>query len=393
MDTTYDDFATVKLLRFETVQLRSPAITAVTFYQGKPPLEYIQGKAEEIFAQNPWIQGRLSKVSGKLALRYPKTSRGIGQFVRVLGIPALRSDMGFSDLARVLKNVVVKTGSSCLNKEEDLFRIVVAQIADDKFALVVSMSHVYADGYTFYEVHKMLSSIEQVRPLIVERLHSSGKDVDAAMRGGDDSLPWLSSPGFVMNVLGTLLRGRASTSNLFAVDQRKIAEWKKEHETDNNGKFVSSNDIITSRFFAQTACDLIFMTVNFRDRVPEITRNHAGNYERLVAYQREDFAQPELIRSSLSDYRRAMSGKLPGFFKSIRTKLGAITNWATFYQDVVLPDCKLLFHRPVVDTALFVPFEHTVIVFKSQQEQLSVVTCCKNTFVLSKMEILKERIV
>jgi hypothetical protein len=73
--------------------------------------------------------------------------------------------------------------------------------------------------------------------------------------------------------------------------------------------------------------------------------------------------------------------------------MGAITNLATPYQDVHLPDCRLSFHRPVVDSAPFFPFEHTVYIVKAHDEQLALVTCCKDPSVLPKVDILGDRIV
>lgn len=392
MNTT-GNFSTVRLLNLEAAQLKIGTVTAVTFYRGTPPMEYIEGKLKEIFDKNPWIQGRLENPEKKLVLRYPSVAREIGGFLGVVSIPALRFDMGFAELAEALKDLVIKQGSLCLNKEEDLFRVTVVKISEDQFALVVSMSHVYADGYTFYEVHKMLSSEEPARPLIAERVYSFRRDLDTTIRDGYDVLPWLSSPGFAANVIGAWLRGNTPTANLFTINQGVIEEAKKKYQASHKPKFISANDVITSEFFTRTACDLVFMVVNFRERIPHITMDHAGNYEALVGYQREDFASPELIRQSLSDFRRPLSGKLPGFFRSTRVKLGVITNWATFYRDIVLPGCELLFHRPVIDPARFVPFEHTLTLFKSRQEQLSVITRCKEKSVLSSSNLLETRIV
>src|SRR5580692_1757099 len=215
MDTTCNGFETVNLLKFESVQLKSPTITRVTFYEGNPPLQHIKGKLTEIFNDNPWLQGRLTSRNGKLVLRYLKTSRVIDPFLRVVSMPVLSFDMGFSDLVKALRDLVIKRGSLCVNKEEDLFRVIVARISEDKFALIVSMSHVIADGHTFYQVYKMLSTRESARSLIVDRVYSSRDDIDAVIRGGEDSLPWLSSPGLVVNVAGTLLRRRSGTLNLF----------------------------------------------------------------------------------------------------------------------------------------------------------------------------------
>jgi hypothetical protein len=301
--------------------------------------------------------------------------------------------MGFSDFNEQLKDLVVKRGSLCVDKDEDLFKVIVANIAEDKFALIVSMSHVIADGFTFYEVYKMLSASEPVRPLIVERVYTGRKEMGQVIRGGDDTLPWMGSPGFVLNVAGALIRRRAQTLNLFTVDESKIAELKKNYAASNQPKFISTNDIITSGFFSKTACDLMFMTVNFRDRIPSLTKQHAGNYESLIAYQRRDFATPELIRSAQTDFRRAVSGKLPGFFRATRVKMGAMTNLATLYQEVELPGCRLVFHRPVVEGGPFVAFEQMVMIFRPHRNQVSVITCSKDPSILSTMEILKERVV
>jgi hypothetical protein len=393
MVATGGDVETVRLLKFESVQLRTPTTTMMTFYEGRPPLDYIKDRVTEICDKNPWLQGRLSKEKGRLFLEYPKNAREIGPYLRVVSLPALSHDMSFTNLNQALKGMVVKRGFLCVDKDEVLFRVVVAEIAEDRFAVVVALSHVYADGYTFYEVHKMLSMTESARPLIVGRVYSSRADINTAMRGGEDALSWLGSPGFAVNAAGSLLRRRPPVVNLFRVDQRKVDERKREYEAKNEGKFISSNDIVTSDFFSMTDCDLMFMTVNFRNRIPHLTQYHAGNYQGLIAYQREDFATPDLIRSAMSDYRRAISGKLPGFFRSTRVKLGAITNLATPYQDVELPGCRLSFHRPVVDAAPFFPFEHTVYIVKSHDRQLCLVTCSKDTAVLPKVDILEEKIV
>jgi hypothetical protein len=393
MGTTNSDFETVRLLKFEGMQLRATPITRVTFYEGRPPLEYIRDRLSAIVTENAWLQGRLVKQEGRLVLRYPKTASGIAKSLRVMDFPGLSFDMGFAELAAALEGAIIKRGAFCVGKDEDLFRVTVARVADGRFAVVMSMSHVYADTPTFYEIHKMLSTAEKVRPLIVERVYSSNRDMNAMCGGQVDAIPWLTSPGFVVNVTGTLIRRRKPTVNLFQVDRRKIDERKKEYESGNKPKFITTNDIITAEFFSKTACDLMFMSINVRNRIPHLTSDHAGNYACLIACQREDFARPELIRVALSQYRRAMSGELPGFFRSTRVKLGAVSNSATLYRTVELPESRLLFHRPVLDTATFFPFEFALFIFKSDEAEVSLVTCCKETSGLAKMDILREQVV
>jgi hypothetical protein len=394
MDTTGNGHQAVKLLRFETVQLRSPTVPRVTFYEGRPPMDFIREKVAEMCRKNPWLQGRLTSEDGRVVLRYPKTPYGIDRYLRVIDVPSMSFEMGFPEFANALKALSPKRGNLCVDKEEDLFRVIVINISENRFALALAMSHVYSDGHTFYQVHKMLSSEEPVRALIVDRIYSSLADIDALIPGGHDTFRWMLSPGFVVNMGGKILGRRKPKLHLFTVNHRMIDERKKEYEANYKPKFISSNDVLTSEFFAKTDCDVMLMTVNFRGRLPHLTADHAGNYQSIIAYQREDFASPELIRTAFHNYRRAVSGTLPGFLRSTRLKIGAITNAAGFYQDVVLPGCKVLSHRPViVDDTPLIPFQHIVFVFKARNDQMGVITGSRNSSALSSLEVLQDRIV
>ena len=394
MNTTGNGHESIKLLRFEKVQLRSPTVPRVTFYEGRPPMDFIREKVAELCRKNPWLQGRLTNDNGRVVLRYPKSPNGIDRYLRVIDVPSMSFDMGFPEFADALKELSPKRGNLCVDKEEDLFRIIVVNISENRFALVLAMSHVYSDGHTFYQVHKMLSSTAPVRPLIVERIYSSLADIDAVIPGGHDTFRWMLSPGFVVNMASSMLLRRRPKLHLFTVNQRMIDERKKDYEANHKPKFISSNDVLTSEFFSKTDCDVMLMTVNFRGRLPHLTADHAGNYQSVIAYQREDFASPELIRTGLSDYRRAVSGELPGFLRSTRLKIGAITNAAGFYEDIVLPGCKVLSHRPViVDYAPLIPFQHIVFVFKARNDQMGVITGSKDSSALSTLEVLQDRVV
>ncbi len=91
------------------------------------------------------------------------------------------------------------------------------------------------------------------------------------------------------------------------------------------------------------------MVANFRDRKPSIldlTEHHVGNYEANVPYFKGDVETPALIRQSIRNadgaFRARRAGlpptQIPKFFTLVRNKCAIITNWATFYRDVVLQD-------------------------------------------------------
>ncbi|MBV9495010.1 MAG: hypothetical protein JOZ54_12245, partial [Acidobacteria bacterium] len=351
-------------------------------------------KVAELCRQNPWLQGKLAKKDGKVWLRYPKVAEGIDRYLRVTEAPSLRFETGFAEFADALKDLTPKRGYQCIGKDEDLFRIVVVKISEERFALVMAMSHVFSDAHTFYQVHTMLSSDAPVRPLIVDRVYTSLANICALIPGGHDTLGWMMSPGFLANMAGPMLLRRKPKLHLFTVNQDAINERKKEYEATNKPKYISSNDVLTSDLFFRTGCDLILTSVNFRGRIADLTNDHAGNYQSVIAYQREDFASPELVRTGAVGLGRPMSGKLPGFFRSLKLKLGAITNSAGFYQDVQLPGCKLLAHRPVIiHDAPLSPFEHIVYIFKSRNDQMAVITGSRDPSALSKLDVLQNCVV
>ena len=91
------------------------------------------------------------------------------------------------------------------------------------------------------------------------------------------------------------------------------------------------------------------MLANFRSRKPAIlglNEQHVGNYEANVPYFQGDVESPALIRQSIRNpdggFRARRAGspptEIPMFFTLVRSNSAIITNWATFYRDVVLQD-------------------------------------------------------
>ena len=133
------------------------------------------------------------------------------------------------------------------------------------------------------------------------------------------------------------------------IDPAWIAQEKAAAKAEAEVPFVSSNDALTSWFFREMKCDINIMVANFRSRTPavlDLTDRHAGNYEANVPYFRGDVEQPALFRRSIRDadggFRARRTGSpatdLPGFSTLLRNNTAIITNWASFYREVVLTD-------------------------------------------------------
>lgn len=330
------------------------SISTITWYQGSAPIDFIRARVGEILTLNPWLAGRFVKVDGRVSVRYStaaaapaspyfnvlKNEEETPKSRRVKPSPADKLD-------RIFAPYCVKTARQSVNKDEPLFRVTVVQRAPDRFAVCLSLSHAIADGVTYYNLLRMLSSDQQPRALIAERDLSK---VDEIIKLTGEDEKFLTSVGFVLNLIGTLLFLKNGVLFNRRLVPSGIAEHKQtlQRQGEKNGSsFVSTNDILTSLFFRKTDCDLGLMAINFRDRIG-VSNDHVGNYESVLFYQRGDYETPELIRASLAGgrYRRAVTGKLlPSFMKRLTAKFAAVSNVTGLYSPVSLPGCKELMHN------------------------------------------------
>ena len=74
----------------------------------------------------------------------------------------------------------------------------------------------------------------------------------------------------------------------------------------------------------------------------------------MIAYQKGDYEEGRFIRASLIPpflRRHPERPLLPGFFAKKRAKMSIVTNWSSFYKQVLLPgECKHVAHVPVFNT-------------------------------------------
>lgn len=85
------------------------------------------------------------------------------------------------------------------------------------------------------------------------------------------------------------------------VDRDKVKRLKAEAAaaSDDVG-FVSTNDVLMSSLGKLTGARLMFMAVNFRDRVHGIVDSDAGNYESLMMFDEGVYKSPAGFRTALN---------------------------------------------------------------------------------------------
>jgi len=174
----------VDLLPLErTLTLFEAPNATVTFMDGSPQvaIDWLRKRVGEVVYRNPWLGGYLAKDrsrGGAVSLFYDPSSDEVSSDIFTAFEPGaieLARDTKYEDLGEAFAgyDVVVRCNADLVGSNQPIFRVCVipdAKQPEDRFALVVSMSHVCGDGFTFHKIFKMLSTdckvadIEEMNP-------------------------------------------------------------------------------------------------------------------------------------------------------------------------------------------------------------------------------------
>ena len=393
-----DGRETLKLTKWELQNLHLPPVTTVTLYEGSAPVEFLRDRLAMIFKKNPWLTSRIVKkntADNVVALAYTKTF-GLESIINLHFSVYEPGDVGFSlsrpyeALVSCLLPVQCARSKPATDEDEPLFKVAVvpveAEETDDSqatplqqaitlpgFALVVSMNHTLGDGHTYYKLYGMLSAdtdVEVLDPVRVVDFEEAKTEVI-----GEKENAMFTSAGLGLGIMGTYVGAKVTRREpqnvcIHAVDPAWVAQEKSKAKQERQVPFVSTNDALTSWFFRKMKSDLNIMVANFRSREPSIldlSEHHVGNYEANVPYFPGDVETPALIRQSIRNadggFRARRAGspptKIPKFMTLVRNKSAIITNWATFYRDVVLqdnaPDNETSPHNPKLHLPIMEP--------------------------------------
>ena len=157
-----------------TSQFAHPGICTVTFFSGEVSAveEHIRARLRLIIDQNPWLGGKLEK-TGKLVRLVHRAAGSEVQVndiieVRTSPVPNLSEKTPYAALVDLCVPLQVGKGKALVKEESPVTKVLLAPLeeaAGGGFALVFSMSHVIADGYTYYEV--LITLITLITPIIL----------------------------------------------------------------------------------------------------------------------------------------------------------------------------------------------------------------------------------
>ena len=409
----------VKLLAVEASSfiVGLPGVSTTTVYEGnfQAVVSFLSERVLQVVRLNPWLVGHLVKKDERLYLRYNETitANDSSLFFNVIDdtTTSAHLDDAYSPrelnpaLALLLDAYLVPQGTALIGvcPAPALFKVSLLKMHANRFMLVTSISHIIADGSTYYALHCMLGKGSlphaQPRALCVERVRQLKPKVDALIGGNNkmmESMSWLTSPGSLLRIISLFVAGPRQryfmniVPTSWATQQKKKAVIAATDAGIKTVSYVSTNDCIMSALANVNRDKVVLMAVNLRGRVPglEIEKDLAGNYEQALPFLFEDVDYAWKVREAISSSHlcRISKKSLPGFCESSSWNCGVslVTNWATFYHDVEFPKASLIRHMPAppLDTSK-VPM-CVYIIFSPREGELEFCACVRNSNVTSK---------
>ena len=401
-----------------------PSGNLATFFKG-PFAEaqpFIQNRIQETLKKNPWLTGRLRKTSEGNGLALCWSDQSLNQELSALnqgessifhinpsGLQGkVNLTQPYEELCRVVlkSDYVVPVGKVCLKEDLALFTVTMVEIDSNSFMVLVSVSHIPADGYTAYAILNMLLSPnpKAVLALDPKRDHSFNDKLKEAIGHQEKSVLDFSLPG-ILNAIGKHLFRPRPKGFFFRVDMEAV-EKEKTHFRQQNGQqesaFISTNDILCSTLSRMMGFSSLYMAVNFRRRLKLNTHGNpdahgellAGNYESGILFFEGDFDKPEQIRFAQGQgdtgiYRRGPNetgsiSPIPGFWKRTFGRPGIITNWSGWESGFRLPKSEPLLFLPLNE--LDKPFFETAIVFQHRDGEVGVMIFTRKIKTMSEIK-------
>jgi len=375
---------TVPLTAFESsAQLTSStSVGTVTYYDGDAyaAKAFLKARVAAIVEANPWLGGLLRRKDGRGKLVFEPSNPHPLCFKEGT-VPGLWANSRHIDRLQAchsdLSPFVVQKGYMLYaSTASPLFQVSLLTATPlvrlpTSFAVVVTVTHIIADGHTFYTLYRMLDPSAKVAALSPKRADDLEAKEDELV-GGFRALQGYM-PGMAMNYI---FRPKREVI-VYEADVGVVKANKELAAREGGVAYVSTNDLTTAAFFQAAEADLGIMAINLRSKLPAYSDDLAGNYESCIWYTPKDVS-PALIRKSLTPqpgYRRAAEPQTeyPGISTRLKGRISNCSSWTTFYGDVRLDGCTQTQHIPIFDFDEVARCMDFCIIFRPTNERLGLV--------------------
>eukprot|EP00956_Cyclotella_meneghiniana_P008023 scaffold10683_cov94-Cyclotella_meneghiniana.AAC.7 len=310
----------IDLLPSELRFIEQQPIQTIAFYEGNPSnaAAILWDRLNEIVQKNPWLGGCLAK--GGKGEDYDTDNTPIRIWYDKS--PSLHP---------------VKANSDILNNtQEALFKVSIIPehlcsdaSSDDGFTLVVSMSNVFGDDYTFFRIYDMLigSDIISLNPTRVQEFDAGVKKLMGTVEStyvehitadsswekffiNDELEQTTDIQGILFEVKSEWLmdmkktklqheRTSGENQSLHCIFKSPLDDLIIKNHKGNVINRVTCGNMIASWFWNLVRPDVGLMEVNLREHVEGTNANHAGNYTNSIAHTPVDYKTAEKVQKSI----------------------------------------------------------------------------------------------
>ncbi|KAJ3341041.1 hypothetical protein HDU83_006812 [Entophlyctis luteolus] len=363
---------TVELLRYErdmaSIGIILP-ISSLTFYKEALDGEYLRQRTVDIIQLNPWLTGRVVTKGKSTHLIHPTDpdQACMRDYFSTAQITGLSPDTPPLEASKLLGRILIP--SACLDKDVRLFQVVLINSS----ILLISLNHVIGDGYTYYTLYKMFSSKAVPYSLTTARIPID--DAVESLLGKKEANFPTSRPMALSMIWHYLVRSTKPSVAIYDVDLALLSEAKlASTDPANNVGYVSTNDVLTSWFLKACGVSAGLMAVHFRDRINGVTEKSAGNYIQSVVLRPADFGTPAMIRRIVNNGLGHLgASQIPSVAEALKGNMAAVTNWAGFYDDVLIGhghDLRPVYHLPLLPPRNL--FKNLVVIYRPNADRLAV---------------------
>lgn len=300
------------------------SVTVVFDFPGPLDEDHVRNRVISTLRQQPCLAGRLVSNQGEIEIVFKNIDFECEtKVLSAMHFKAIDSTTELYENARCLRDIasfftpaIVPNGSSALDKNEPLFRVTLIRLKAPEGSnpmgtvVVVSMSHILGDGFTFFRVVNSLfpdSCTEHpVNRLEFTRdLHFRTRVVDFL---GEATVNFHWHWSSVLGVLVNRWTNGKRCCAIFRLSTAHILKRKLEFRRHVSGSYISSNDVLVSALAHDILnSSFVNLVINLRphiyDGAPDSLRNSAmGNYFGALVLSSQDVENPASVRNAVERY-------------------------------------------------------------------------------------------
>ena len=414
---------TVSFFTSTTVDVASPTQHSTDFIAA---INSLKIRLLEIVKCNPWLIGKCERPNDtdEFIFHYTDIANAaemeaisetdISKIFNVVYDDTFISSLIYEDMLHTFRAFTVKPGLEIANSDNNVFQITIIQSSSTEFAMIMSLSHMIADGHNYYQIWNMLSPLSKspIISLSFDRKLDAHLDEFLERRIKDDGL-WLKNRFesyfahiFVNNKLAEQCSSEPMTksaSKIYKVNMSRIEDMKRSHIPTVEVPYITTNDVLVSMLAKWKNAEFPNMVVNLRDKltstpIGEVANTDilvgkipnadllVGNYIAAIQLDSWEVSTPEQLRRRvLADFCRNSDKCLPDVNTCPASNIDDIlftTSWHSFYDgNFKTNGYKMTAHYPFMETL----FSKFVIIFRMSGDPGDVgIMCCDNSAVTNK---------